>query len=177
MAANEYYSAHSEESQQTYQSYRPQPQNVTAYQTQASSLHPSQRPDPSPVSPFETPFDDHVYPTGHPASRMNSENSLGPETRFYGKQGQGGSESSFADDIPLRDHPGKPGFLNESTDHVYDAPVAPLRLMEEGRSKRRSGLGFLKAPTKRIAWVVYTLTLIQVAVFIAEIAKNGEHLL
>lgn len=79
----------------------------------------------------------------------------------------------------MRDHPGKLGMNDSSTDHVYDAPAPPPGMVEEGRSRsnrRQSRLGFVKAPKKKIAWVVYTLTIIQIAVFIAEIAKNGTFL-
>jgi len=84
------------------------------------------------------------------------------------------SNPSFQDDIPLRDHPGMPAKDNNSTDHVYDAPAPAL--MEEGRRRpnRLSGLGKgLLKTKKRIPWVVYTLTLIQVVVFLVEIVKNG----
>lgn len=84
------------------------------------------------------------------------------------------SNNSFRDDIPLRDHPGVPLKDNDNgTDHVYDAGAAPPHLMEEARPKRRSGFGAMKLPKKKIAWVVYFLTTVQVAVFIGEIIKNG----
>ncbi len=107
-----------------------------------------------------------------------SETTLGQDTRYYGQGGGGRLEpsNSYQDDIPLRDHPGlKP---NDSTDHVYDAPdpVAPARL-EEGRGpKRMSGMGMFKTKG-RIPWITYILTIIQVAVFIAEIVKNGKQVL
>jgi hypothetical protein len=177
MSANDYYNAQSQQPQshQPYQSYRPSPQSLPSYRSEAPVKHLAQPPlDTSPVSPFETPFDDHVYPSG--VDGAQSQSTLGPDTRYYGQQGgrAATSQNSFADNIPLQDHPGKPGVENPSTDHVYDAPAAPPRVMEEGRSKRRGGFGRLQSPKKRIAWVVYTLTLIQVAVFIAEIVKNGR---
>jgi hypothetical protein len=45
--------------------------------------------------------------------------------------------------------------------------------MEDARPKRTSRMDFMKKPKGRIAWVTYVLTTVQVAVFIAEIAKNG----
>jgi hypothetical protein len=178
MSANDYYNTHAQRPQeQYYQSYNPSAPSLPPYQSQASSVYHSQRPAPAPPSPFETPFDDHVYPAADSTSyKMDSQSTLGQDSRHYGNQGRRpqDSQSSFADNIPLKDHPGKPGMDNDSTDHVYDAPLAPPKLMEEGRNKRRtSGLGKYTQPKKRIAWVVYALTLVQVGVFIGEIVKNG----
>jgi membrane associated rhomboid family serine protease len=106
-----------------------------------------------------------------------SQTSLGADSRYYGQGGGGRLDQSpsFQDDIPLRDHPGIPGKDNNSTDHVYDVP-APSQL-EQGRKNRFSGMGFLgKQQGKRIPWLVYILTTVQVAVFIAEIVKNGTYL-
>lgn len=184
MSANDYYNIRpqQEANQQYYQSYNQHPplQQLPSYHSQAaSSQYPSvQRPpDASPVSPFEAPFDDHVYPSGGvDARRFDSQSTLGGESRYYGQGGggrPGDSTNSFREDIPLREHPGVPLKDNDATDHVYDAPIRPQHMMEEGRPKRRSGLGVLKSPRRNIAWVVYILTTIQVAVFIAEIVKNG----
>lgn len=100
------------------------------------------------------------------------------------------STNSFRDDIPLRDHTAAPA-QGSSIDHVYDAgdPGAPGHLnnqysnqynqqyppADEGRANRKSGLNFLKKKG-RIPFVVYTLTLVQVIVFIVEIVKNGMFL-
>jgi len=67
-----------------------------------------------------------------------------------------------------------PSKDNNSTDHVYDAP-APSQL-EQGRKNRFSAMGMLKQPGKRIPWLVYILTTIQVVVFIVEIVKNGMYI-
>ena len=177
MASNDYFNTHPLQSKPQYESYTPDP--ASAYQPQAGSLHPNQRPnDPvSPiqpsVSPFEAPFDDHVYPMGgHDPYSQASQNTLASDTRYYGQQGgRQESQNSFADNIPLQDHPQAPG-KDTGTDHVYDAAAAPPHVLEEGR-KRRSGLGgFFKTTKKRIPWVVYTLTLVQTVVFIAELIKN-----
>jgi hypothetical protein len=199
MAANDYYnpSSHHEElhtPQPQYQSYNP-PQapsstSLPAYTSQPPSRTQSARPtEISLVSPFEAPFDDHVYPMGGTAQRFDSQSTLGADSRYYGQGGGGRQEStnSFRDDIPLRDHPATPA-KDTSTDHVYDAgdPGAPSHLntqysnqpyppLEEGRPKRRSGMDFLKKKG-RIPFVVYTLTLVQVIVFIVEIVKNGMFL-
>ena len=69
------------------------------------------------------------------------------------------------------------GKNNDITDHVYDAasPAVPSRLEEGGQGSRTSGMGMFKAPKGRISWVTYVFTIVQVAVFIAEIVKNGMH--
>jgi hypothetical protein len=111
-----------------------------------------------------------------PTNRYDSQSTLGQDSRYYGKGGGGRLEpsNSYQDDIPLRDHPGLK--TADSTDHVYDTAAAPA-MLEEGRGKKRfSGLGRFKTKS-RIPWVTYILTTIQVAVFIAEIVKNGKHAL
>ncbi|KUJ10181.1 rhomboid family membrane protein-like protein [Mollisia scopiformis] len=190
MAANDYYNPSSRQqtpqpayNYQSYnspapQDYRPPISSAPSYHSQAPSRPgtvPPRQPDiTSPISPFEAPFDDHVYPMSSQAPhRFDSETSLGQDTRYYGQGGGGGLEpsNSYQDDIPLRDHPGLKA--QDSTDHVYDAPIAPARL-EEGRgNKRMSGMGMFKTKG-RIPWVTYILTTIQVAVFIAEIVKNAQ---
>jgi hypothetical protein len=184
MAANDYYNPDSRQNptpQPYYQSYNPQSvPSLPPYQSQAPSRNPSHSTHtaPSPVSPFEAPFDDHVYPMSalDGQHRMESQSTLGADSRYYGQGGGGrqGSTASFRDDIPLRDHPGAPPKSNlDTTDHVYDASAAPPHLTEEARPNRRSRLDFVKKPKGRIPWVTYVFTIVQVAVFIAEIAKNG----
>ena len=90
----------------------------------------------------------------------------------------GGRDASpYADDIPLRPRPppkdpedriGQDPRLGHSDDDGTFAGSAKQR-PSEGRRRKRSGMFRGKVP-----WVVYILTLIQVSVFIAELAKNGE---
>ncbi|PMD41142.1 rhomboid-domain-containing protein [Hyaloscypha variabilis F] len=146
-------------------------------QQSAPSIAPSYHTNPprpeDRTSPFEAPFDDHVYPMSRPGGQQfDSQSSLGADSRYYGQGGRLDQLPSFQDDIPLRDHPGMPSKDNNSTDHVYDAP-APSQL-EQGRKNRFSAMGMLKQPGKRIPWLVYILTTIQVVVFIVEIVKNAQ---
>jgi len=128
---------------------------------------------------------------GGTAQRYDSQSTIGADSRYYGQGGGGRQDSSnsFRDDIPLRDHPGVPrkDTSNVDTDHVYDAgdPRAPTHLnnqqysndpyppVDDGRSKRKSGMGFFKKKG-RIPFVTYIFTLVQVIVFIVEIVKNGR---
>jgi hypothetical protein len=57
-------------------------------------------------------------------------------------------------------------------DHIYDAPG---RNRKGKKGKVRLGeLGMLGANNKRIPWVVYIFSVVQIAVFIACIARNGK---
>ncbi|TVY65689.1 putative rhomboid protein [Lachnellula suecica] len=193
MAANDFYNPPSRHDESLpphpYQSYNPPAAPGTSlpgYTSQPPSRVGTTRPhEISPVSPFEAPFDDHVYPMGGAAQRYDSQSTLGADTRYYGQGVRQNSDNSFRDDIPLRDHPATPA-KDASTDHVYDAgdPRAPAPMNtqfsndpypqpEEGRSNRRSGMGFLKSQGK-IPFVVYFFTLVQVVVFIVEIVKNAQ---
>jgi hypothetical protein len=166
MAANDYYNPRPQQphiqpyegnsySQQGGYGHEPELQIAPPYSSQS-------RTHQSPVSPFEGPFDDHVYP----ARPQDSQSSFAHDTSFHDR-GRETRQDSFRDDIPLRDHVQK----GNETDHVYDAP----QQIPPDSDKRRSGAGrFFKKGKGRVAWVTYILTTIQVAVFIAEIVKNGK---
>ncbi|KAI9745474.1 MAG: hypothetical protein M1818_001008 [Claussenomyces sp. TS43310] len=124
------------------------------------------------VSPFEAPFDDHVYPARPPARPEDSQLSLGSTTYAQGGGGRPqDSTSDFRDDIPLRNTKSKHGNL--STDHVYDVAESGLPPGRDDAPKPRRAFGFFKS-SGRIPWVVYGLTIIQVAVFIAELVKSAQ---
>lgn len=179
------------------------------------------------VSPFESVFDDHVYPVDstqdgfrhnshtqspHNMNSMNVEpqrmNTMNTVDTAYGGHGQtpynphdmhqpnpyaqqdtayysqssispDASRQNVADDIPLQSRqptqPHKDVEMNDN-DHVYDAPQGSRR-SKSRRDKKKVGfgqLGMFGADRKGIPWVVYIFTLVQVAVFIAEIVKNGK---
>lgn len=75
------------------------------------------------------------------------------------------------DDIPLEPQgPNRQPIKDaEMQDHVYEAPQ---RKKSRKRRVRFGELGMLGSNSKRIPWVVYIFTVIQVAVFIGEIVKN-----
>jgi hypothetical protein len=164
MAANDYYNSHSSQAH----GQAPYYQNNSSLPSYHSN--PSQTAQ-SPVSPYEAPFEEGSYPLGGMNSHgMDSQSALGHDNRYYG---QGGSQNSFRDDIPLREHSAMPSKDDEPTDHVYDIPPNATGVGERPNRTGESRRGFFKRPLSKIPWVVYTLTLIQVAVFIAEIARNG----
>ncbi|KAM3504631.1 hypothetical protein MY10362_003449 [Beauveria mimosiformis] len=132
---------------------------------------------PGRPSPFDTVFDDNAYPSNSRQGSHHGGNTPQPglyqDTGYYGQAGASpmSSRPNVAEDIPLQDRPPKDG---EPTDHIYDAPAAPRQRSRRGKGKVRVGeLGMLGSDKKRIPFVVYFFSLVQVAVFIAEIAKNG----
>lgn len=97
-----------------------------------------------------------------------------PDTAYYGQGGASpGGRPHVAEDIPLQDHPSK---APNSHDHIYDASGAANSSQRmDRRGKVRIGeLGMLGSDRKRIPWIVYIFTLIQIGVFIAEIVKSGK---
>lgn len=128
---------------------------------------------PGRPSPFDSVFDDNAYPSG---SRHNTPGGGTPQPGYYGDTGYYGQGASPAasrpnlnDDIPLQDRTAKDGDMN---DHVYDAN-APKPGGKRRGNIRVGELGMIGAGTKRIPFVVYLFSVIQAAVFIAEIVKNG----
>ncbi|KAK0652884.1 hypothetical protein B0T16DRAFT_323467 [Cercophora newfieldiana] len=151
----------------------------SSYSGQPPSYH-SQTPygGKTQPSPFETPFDDHVYPASTHQTPSSSQHQLSQQDSDYQRLARVPSDemayNQRADDIPLEPQgPNRNGNGIKDTemqDHVYEAPQ---RKKSRKRRVRFGELGMLGSNQKRIPWVVYTLTLIQVAVFIGEIVKNS----
>ncbi|KAK3685709.1 hypothetical protein B0T22DRAFT_500500 [Podospora appendiculata] len=123
-------------------------------------------------SPFETVFDDHVYPASTHQTPSSSQHQLSQQDTGYHSLARVPSEEMAynhpTDDIPLQNQNSSHKDA-EIQDHVYDAPQR-----KKSRKVRFGELGMLGATdTKRIPFVVYIFTLAQVAVFIAELVKNG----
>ncbi|RYP49615.1 hypothetical protein DL768_004736 [Monosporascus sp. mg162] len=153
-----------------------------SYATEPPRPYQQDRPGPS---PFETDFDDHVYPAGSRHTPMDSQNSFAQDTRYHGAN-DGNVSPVAGDDIPLQNqgkthHHGTVSGLGpmDSNDHVYDAAEqggANRRRMGRGRDKLRFGeLGMLGAGDRRgIPIFVYLFTIIQIAVFIGELVKAAK---
>ncbi|KAI5461216.1 hypothetical protein BGZ63DRAFT_229950 [Mariannaea sp. PMI_226] len=135
-------------------------------------------------SPFDTVFDDNTYPMDprHSAHHANSgdisqQGYYHQDTGYYGggvadpaaAPPQHGHPPYSPDDILLQDRPNKNG---EADDHIYDAPTQTGR-RKERRKVQLGELGMFGSNKKRIPWVVYLFSLIQVGVFIGEIVRNG----
>ena len=158
MAANEFYNPSSNQANGPHHDAPPQ-LPLESYATYPS--HPTQ-----PLSPrVSSPYEDTAY---RPYERSHQ----GTPSPYYASGG-GGRETEpnpYSDDIPLRQHPSK-----ASSDILRDPlPYDPAIIdrPSQNAARRRRKRGFFGAG--KIPWVVYTLTLIQVCVFIAELARNGE---
>ncbi|KAJ8123812.1 hypothetical protein ONZ43_g323 [Nemania bipapillata] len=194
MAAKDYYSgssSHYNRDRQYEPSIAPStnpPPSYTSHQVYPGPSHPQTGyVGTTPASPFETVFDDHVYPTQTPSQTHSTANSLGTsqqsfahDTRYH-SPGSPDGFSAGTDEIPLRQHNinnsnnKAAGYLNESTDHVYDAePTTRRRGTSKGRALGFGQLGMLGSDKKRIPFVVYLFSIIQIAVFIAELVKAGS---
>lgn len=194
MASNEYYSNNHQQPLYTHtpppapyynsqyassQQSTPAPSYHAAYQTPAPSYNPGApagRQHGTEQSPFDTVFDDNVYPVNsaqRPGGSISdiSQHGVYPDTAYYGNAPD--SRPNIAEDIPLQDRQNKDAEMN---DHIYDAPVG--RRKKNKKDKVGLGqLGMLGADKKRIPWVVYILTVAQIGVFIGEIIKNGTQLI
>lgn len=135
------------------------PQSVSPLSTTA---------DPS-SSPFDTPFDDHVYPASSHQTPSSSHHQLSQQdTEYHGLSRVPSDEMAYnqpTDDIPLQDRANK---YSDGNDHVYEAPQR-----RKSRKVRFGELGMFGSNKKRIPWCVYIFSIVQVAVFIGEIVKNA----
>ncbi|EFX05354.1 rhomboid family membrane protein [Grosmannia clavigera kw1407] len=134
------------------------------------------------LSPFDTVFDDHMYPAGtyqQQQSLPGQQQQHEPDTAYYGARRTPSQENMLqaVDGIPLRDRGG--GGM-DSPDHVYDIPQGGTSKHKQQQQQQTSKgpvrfgeLGMFGASRRRIPYVVYLLTTVQVAVFIAEIVRNG----
>lgn len=137
----------------------------------------NQHPGTSP-SPFDSVFDDNAYPMNQrPAPGANSgdlsqQEYYHQDTSYHGHAatgaGHGQPAMTSVEDIPLQDRP-KDGDMN---DHIYDAPAAAKKDKKKGKV-RLGELGMFGSDKKRIPWIVYIFSLVQVGVFIGEIVKNA----
>ncbi|KAH9883885.1 hypothetical protein F4778DRAFT_764855 [Xylariomycetidae sp. FL2044] len=184
MAANDYYNDSSRYNN-AYNAYEPS-LTSTKPPTYTSQAHPPDR--NTATSPFESVFDDHVYPANSrpqpsPSPISTSQQSFAHDTRYHGSA-PGDVSPGGADDIPLQPHNNnyhnsnnnKPlGYLGDSTDHVYDAagPAADRDRTKKGRL-HFGELGMLGSDKRRIPIFVYLFSVIQLAVFIAELVKAAQ---
>jgi hypothetical protein len=183
MAANDYYQTNKPlppvGANSPYGAYNT-PQ--TSHSTPAPAYSATTQPPPSQhltTSPFETPFDDHVHPLD---SRQSSNTSVpqpgryNQDTSYYPPGRASPEEHRYNnEDIPLQDRP--PVKDQDLHDHVYDAGESGRT--PRNRKKKRGGvrlgeIGMFTNGKKRIPWVVYVFSVVQIAVFIGEIIRNGK---
>ncbi|KAJ9148246.1 Rhomboid-like protein [Pleurostoma richardsiae] len=157
--------------QQTPSSY-PTPPPYTSQPYLGPGQHSQHRADQPSASPFDTPFDDHVYNTSSNQSGASSQQHLtAQDTGYYGlDRTPSGDNLNSNDGIPLRDRTPKP-LADDGLDHVYEVPQRE-RKPRKG-AVRFGELGMFGAYSKKIPWVVYIFSIVQIAVFIGEIVRNA----
>lgn len=169
-SAHPYYSAPDDSQSSAYLPSIPPP--YTSQQHLAAADRPA--PSTSP-SPFDTPFDDHVYPASAHQTPSSSHHQLSQQdTDYHDLSRVPSDEMAYnhpTDDIPLQNRSSANKY-GDMTDHVYDAPQ---RQKTSRRGRVRLGeLGMLGSDAKRIPWVVYVFTIVQIGFFIGEIVKNAQ---
>ena len=168
MAANEYYDPplrQQADSRHGIDAYPPRlpPLPIQQY----TSLH-QDRPHDSPLSP-----DFDSTPLYQPHRTASEESTL--EYFSAGRAGRSEDVRQHSDEIPLREHPQPIDEHSSIMKHQalpQDELPSPAASQPRRRRHRESKKkGFFSWET---TWAVYILTLIQLAVFIAELVKNGR---
>ncbi|EOD46789.1 putative rhomboid family membrane protein [Neofusicoccum parvum UCRNP2] len=147
-------------------------QNLGQYGNSYPSAHshPSAHTHHTGHSPVNSPFTDNAYPA-YPQNSHIPANPYGPthaddDTAYHGAGAA----------IPL--HSKQPSPSRYNADPEGNAPLVAgpdgngMRRERSRRHKKKDGWF-----TGKIPWVVYTLTIVQIAVFIGEIIKNGKQTL
>lgn len=164
MAANEYYNPSPSRSGR-----RSNPTSLN--KTLPPDPYAAYNPRPTHPSPsyMTSSFEDTSY---HPYADQSQQSLPSP----YYSTGGGGRDhepNPYADDVPLRQYPDKGDSGMAMHDPLPDDPTVIDRPLQSPVRRRRKK-GFF---ARRQPWVVYIFTFIQVVVFIAELIKNGKHVL
>jgi hypothetical protein len=192
MASHDYYSSFDPRHQDT--SYQGRSDNPLPPIPASPSFRPTKPTiNTGNTSPVISPFEDHAYPAYPQPSLPNvsQQHLTEPESpHYYGRPGDTGSTYSqndpFTDGnaIPLQSKnpydTSKMGGVGVTTSPTeaemgYNSRPDrdPRRPSGRGRQKRKKNGLF----TGKITWAVYTLTLVQLIVFIYEITHNGKRFL
>ncbi|PGH10513.1 hypothetical protein AJ79_05441 [Helicocarpus griseus UAMH5409] len=179
MATNDYYSS-------PYSTHHQHPSSQP-YPDDAPAPPPSwSKPTPPPI---RTPSPYTAY--GNPYGRDNSQYSLGsehdypPSPAVAGGIGMGGAmgrphgTDHYADDIPLKPNAqpmtgaGRPEWMEQDTRYPPEpeSPRVPLNPNPSSRSRGWKGKRWLK---KKVPWVTWFVSVVHVAVFIAELVKSAQ---
>ena len=170
MAANEYYNPSGQGKYRPYENIQPTlPQLPPLPHDDFNSYtsHHAQQPSPyeSPISPIQDPAYRPYEPSQH------SQNSASSPYYASGGGGRDNEPNPFSDEIPLRQSPSKASGDAAFHDHLPEDPAvmdAPPPSQNGERRRRKKGI-----MERKIPWVVYTFTFVQVVVFIAELIKAG----
>lgn len=123
-------------------------------------------------SPVMSPSDDPSYQPGG----RRSDQSLGSNREYYRAGGENPFQDPihYSDDIPLQQNPSNGNAASFSPYNSQHDPNGGNSLQgrehRPGRTPKKKG-GFF---SKRTPWAVYLFTAVQIAVFIAELVKNGK---
>lgn len=150
--------------------------------------HPAVPPSYDQVSPSPDPFNrlptsQHGYmgagaspwgpanPDHDPHYARYSQNSLASDNGAYPIGGRRNYGEQDAENIPLQQAYSRSDWMQQPT-HYPPSPEAQHPVEPSvGRGGRRRKKRFF---SKKIPWVTYLLTAVQVAVFIAELVKSGK---
>ena len=164
MAANEYYNPSPQPSQR--RSDAPLPPLPNPYSSYGSNQY-------SASSAASTRYEDTTY---RPHDRHSSQSlSFGSPYDGAGTGGRDHDQSPYSDQIPLRPQNTQPGPMSPDPDHQYYNPQAvdysndPAIAPRSPRRKKKKQGWF----SGKITWAVYFFTLVDIVVFIAEIARSS----
>lgn len=156
MAANSYYNTGYSNNPPTYEQANPH----------TDSFH-RQSPAPTYTGPSG-----HPYADSEPPHIRDSQHSLGSDQGAYVAGGRLNEGDHYAENIPLKENtqysngPPPANWMQQPTHY----PPDPAMLESAPNRSRGKKKGFFK---KKTPFVTYILTVVQIAVFIAELVKSG----
>lgn len=186
MASNDYYNSYSTSAPRREDAPLPAVPSSTSKPLPSSHADGQSMASISPINTrIQSPFDDRAYPSYAPSSLHDSETEYHGAAGKYNNSRAPPSYSSNPHSDPFADQNAIP---LQSQNPKMDSPTARYGADPEARmplngdkayppEPRGSGLKSRKKDgwfTGKITWMVYLLTTIQIAVFIAELARNGR---
>ena len=167
MAANDYYNSSNGQHVGAQYSRADPPTLPPLQDTRYASLRHDARTD-SPISPI---FDTTPL-RNHPSQEHEAEDSFGDRT-----SGPYQASRHDSDEILLHGTSSQGTQQRKPDASTSQVPLQPLNTQDseakERRRRRRREREKIPFWSRKNTWVVYILTLIQAAVFIAELVKNG----
>ena len=165
MAAHEYYHA-------SHGSYLPNDGRSGSSAPSLPPLHTSQYTPLSQDRPHESPLSPVFTQSSFNPSRTNIDDT---DSQYYGagRSGKQPSTTQYSDQIPLRENSqavsGYEPYAGPSA--PPDGPLPALAATESQRGRRKPAKrGFFSG---KFPWIVYSFSIIQTIVFIAELIRNG----
>ena len=183
MAANNYYGTPTRDERPAVDYNAPLPPVPPATPGKSSNVTSGTSSATSPIADdaYATPYGQHfnghhdayapVYeqtPDGHQPYQGSSSEYFGPN----GGRDDYGANNPFADHIPL-----KTQTSNLSASHQAYNPESDLgstEHVEAGRKRRKGRPETTDGEKRRVPWFVYTMTVIQIGVFVGEVIRNGK---